>query len=140
MIGKIIKRYFIVFVFTIVLLLGATQQKVQASDYHLELRDKVWYCVDSNDDIAYGHNDVVHNIQGWWKVTDGKVDFSFSGFAANEYGTWRIVRGKVDFSANGLIRSEADGKWGYVINGCVKTNYSGLIQNKYGFWHVKMAM
>ena len=31
------------------------------------------------------------------KVTNGKVDFGYTGQASNEYGTWNVVGGKVVF-------------------------------------------
>ncbi|WP_341460291.1 hypothetical protein [Eubacterium ramulus] len=30
-------------------------------------------------------------------MTNGKVDFEYTGTAANEYGVWNVVNGKVVF-------------------------------------------
>lgn len=42
----------------------------------------------------YLNGTVGKNSNGWWYLSDGKVDFSYSGFAANKNGYWWI--GKVD--------------------------------------------
>ena len=44
---------------------------------------------------------VAKNVNGWWRIEDGKVNFSFNGLAANENGTWYLIDGKVDFTFSG---------------------------------------
>ena len=51
---------------------------------------------------------VAQNKYGWWRVDEGKVDFTFTGLAENQYGIWYLEDGKVDFTYNGIYD-------GYVI-------------------------
>ncbi len=89
--------------------------------------------------------DVAQNSNGWWYInSDGKVDFSYKGFAKNKYGWWYIEGGKVIFSKNSVIqdiKKKIDGSsgWWYVTGGQVKTGYTGVADysNAYGWWYVK---
>ena len=47
-------------------------------------------------------------------MVHGKVDFGYTGLAANGYGNWYIKKGKVDFSKNGIY---SKGGIGYNISG-----------------------
>ena len=48
---------------------------------------------------------MAQNEYGWWRVKNGKVDFSYTGVAGNGLGYWYIRTGKVDFSKNGRVNS-----------------------------------
>lgn len=58
-----------------------------------------------------------------------KAVTDYSGIASNEYGWWRIENGRVNFSANGLYANEL-GYW-YVRSGKVKFNYTGVLEGNY---------
>ena len=52
---------------------------------------------------------VAHNVNGWWYVKNGEVDFSYNRFAENENGEWYVRGGKVDFSYNGNVSYKVRG-------------------------------
>ncbi|MDN0060320.1 transglutaminase domain-containing protein [Mediterraneibacter glycyrrhizinilyticus] len=82
---------------------------------------------------------VAQNANGWWKITDGKVDFSYTGLAENANGWWKITDGKVDFDYNGFAKNSSG--WWYIQNGKVdfSTNdvLSGTVNDEYGWWYVR---
>lgn len=47
---------------------------------------------------------VLSNANGWWYVDpkSGKVDFTYTGVAWNDYGTWYMSNGQIDFGYNGF--------------------------------------
>ena len=100
----------------------------------------------------------------WWYVTNGKIDKSFTGFAANENGIWRVESGKVNFdytgiwydknsefsenaaylyfkngkldtSANTVAKNENG--WWKITNGQVDFKFTGLAKNDNGWWYIK---
>ena len=107
--------------------------------------------------IATDYTGIAKNQYGWWRVSDGYVDFDFTGVAQNEYGWWRVEDGKVDFTANGIYKNEfgwwktSNGKvnfsakgvykneygWWYVNKGKVDFGFTGIAGNSYGYWHIK---
>ena len=62
---------------------------------------------------------------GWWKVSGGAVDFSYTGIASNSGGRWYIKDGHVDFGYTGLAADDTY-SW-YINNGMVDTSYSGTV-------------
>ena len=90
-----------------------------------------YYVVGSN----VKHIDTVAaNEYGWFKITNGKVDFDYTGIAANEYGWWRIVNGAVDFNCNSVESNEHG--WFKISGGAVDFNYTGIAPNQYGWWRI----
>ena len=63
------------------------------------------------------------NEYGWFYLSGGKVDFSYTGIAPNAYGWWRIVNGAVDFTFTGL--ADNDYGWWYLQNGKLDFAYNG---------------
>lgn len=98
--------------------------------------DGTWYIrYKSSNNIAYGVTTVICNSYGWWYVEDGKVDFSYNGFAENPFGFWYIRNGKVIFDYYGV----APGTYGWwrVEGGKVIFDYTGLAPNEYGWWYLE---
>ncbi len=87
---------------------------------------------------------VAKNSNGWWYInSNGKVDFSYTGFAKNSNGWWYLESGKVNFNKNSVIKDtkkKIDGKqsWWYVVGGKVKTSFTGLAdyKNSNGWWYI----
>lgn len=58
-------------------------------------------------------------------VKNGRVDYSYTGVADNEYGTWFLRNGVVGFDLNGVV---SDGKNSYyVVQSKVQTNCNGFV-------------
>ena len=91
-----------------------------------------WYYV-TDSKVTYT-NTVAKNANGWWKITDGKVDFSYTGVAKNQNGWWRIVNGKVDFNCNSVEKNENG--WWYIRGGKVDFSYTGVAKNANGWWRI----
>ena len=36
------------------------------------------------------------NEYGWWYMTNGALDFNYTGMAVNEYGWWYMTNGALD--------------------------------------------
>nr|MCR5134895.1 SGNH/GDSL hydrolase family protein [Clostridiales bacterium] len=103
---------------------------------------------------------VAHNKNGWWYIDkNGKVDFSYNGFAKNKNGWWYAVKGKVDFTKTDVVKGTINGKtawynivrnkltagptiahnkngWWYIDKtGKVDFSYTGFAKNKNGWWY-----
>ena len=91
-----------------------------------------WYYVIESK-VTYT-NTVALNAAGWWKITNGIVDFDYTGIAENENGWWRIVDGKVDFNCNSVEMNENG--WWYIRGGKVDFTYTGIAQNAAGWWRI----
>lgn len=77
-----------------------------------------WYYV-KNGCVQKGKVTVAKNQNGWWYIgKDGKVDFTYTGLATNQYGTWYIENGKVDFTYNDKF-TDAEGYDYEIENGKV---------------------
>ena len=105
-------------------------------------------------------NDVCANVYGWWKITDGKVDFGYTGLAQNVGGWWYIRNGAVDFDKNSVLEGTVNGDtawwnvrggqvifrisllvnemcWRLIENGIVNFGYNGIAQNDFGWWYIR---
>ena len=91
-----------------------------------------WYYV-TGSKVTYTDT-VAKNVNGWWKITNGKVDFNYTGVAKNQNGWWRIVNGKVDFNCNSVEKNENG--WWYIRGGKVDFSYTGVAKNANGWWRV----
>ena len=98
---------------------------------------------DKNENPWY---ELVSNDAGWWAVSNGKVDFSYTGFVydnVNETnGAWYVRNGQIDFGANGFIKDPAsDIYYYYVVNGYVNhelyTVAQGTINGETAWWCVE---
>lgn len=59
-----------------------------------------------------GANGLAQNESGWWKITNGAVDFDYTGLAYDEnVGWWKVVGGAVDFGYTGIAYDENVGWW-----------------------------
>ena len=90
-----------------------------------------WYIEDS--EVTYTDT-VAMNKNGWWKITDGRVDFDYTGIAMNKNGWWRITDGKVDFTCNSV--EENENGWWKITDGMVDFGYTGIAMNKNGWWRI----
>ena len=72
----------------------------------------------------------------WYYYVDGNIDFDYNGLKQNEAGWWKITNGIVDFNYTGLAYDETVGWW-YVENGLINFDYNGLKQNEAGWWYVE---
>lgn len=88
---------------------------------------------------------VLPNENGWWYVnTEGIVDFSYNGSWYNENGKWKITNGAVDFGFTGTLKDKygdihgdtysyfENGRWCEEKNDVVYTSVDG----EYAWWHV----
>ncbi len=90
-------------------------------------------------------NTVARNGNGWWVIdADGKVDFTYDGFAQNANGWWYCEGGKVRFNKNSVIKDakkaiDGSADWWYVVGGKVQTSFTGLANysNANGWWYIK---
>ena len=103
---------------------------------------------------------VAQNNNGWWVIRDGKVDFSYTGFAKNQNGWWYCKKGKVQFNVNDVIKGTVNGEtawwhvnngkvdfndtlarnsngWGVIRDGKVDFSYTGFAKNQNGWWYCK---
>ena len=81
---------------------------------------------------------VAKNSNGWWVIRDGKVDFTYNGFAENSNGWWYCEGGQVQFSVNDVIKGTVNGEkaWWYVVDGEV-TFTETVAKNSKGWWHIQ---
>ncbi len=96
-----------------------------------------WYIKDGKVDFT--HNGVDKNQNGWYYVEGGKVQFGFTGLSnyKNDNGWWYIAGGKVDFTHNGVDKNKNG--WFYVVGGKVQSDFTGLgnYGNANGWWYIK---
>ena len=102
-----------------------------------------WWLVEKSQVV--NKTTVAQNKYGWWKVTEGKVDFTFTGIANNEYGWWYLDEGKVDFNYTGFASNENG--WWYVEKGQITfkknevihgvANTDGAAEGRDSWWYVK---
>ena len=82
-------------------------------------------------------NTVAKNKNGWWYIDpNGKVDFSYNGFAENKNGLWVLRKGKVDFSVSGVTKVTGESGWWFVKRGEVQIGHTGIEKNKNGWWRI----
>lgn len=99
------------------------------------------------------------NVNGTWRIKDGKVDFGFNGFAplgsdwywleggkvirANnvvsgfvngENAWWHVVNGKVTY--DNTVANNRNGWW-KITNGKVDFNFNGFAENQNGWWYLR---
>ena len=87
-----------------------------------------------NGKVDFSCNSVEKNENGWWYICGGKVDFNYTGVAKNANGWWRIVNGKVDFGCNSVEKNENG--WWYIRGGKVDFGYTGVAKNANGWWRI----
>ena len=88
-----------------------------------------------NGKVDFSCNSVEKNENGWWYIRGGKVDFTYTGVAQNSNGWWRIVNGKVDFSCNSVEKNHNG--WWYIRSGKVDFTYTGVAKNSNGWWRIE---
>ena len=95
-----------------------------------------WYI--SNGMVDFSYTGVAKNSNGWWRIESGKVNFDFEGFASNQNGWWYLEGGKVTFQKNDVIKGTVDGEttWWHVVNS--KVTYDTIVaQNANGWWRIE---
>ncbi|MCF0230013.1 MAG: hypothetical protein HUJ76_10030, partial [Parasporobacterium sp.] len=98
--------------------------------------EKAWWYV--HNGIVTFIDTVADNSNGRWCIRNGRVDFEYTGFAANDDGEWYCVKGKVKPDTEGLFKGTIRGEktWWYVYNG--KVTYTNTVaKNSYGWWFVR---
>ena len=96
----------------------------------------------------------------WCYLKNGKVQYSYTGFASNESGWWYVEKGKVTFKKNDVIQGTVKGQkawwfvkeskvqfvdsveknssgWWCIQKGKVNFNYTGFAKNSLGWWYCK---
>ena len=77
---------------------------------------------------------VAHNSAGWWYIDEnGKVDFTYTGLAANKYGSWYLEKGKVNFSKTDVLKIGSS--WYNIAGGKLITGPT-LGRNSSGWWYI----
>lgn len=98
------------------------------------------YCKNGyvNTDCNWLFYGTVFNQNGWWKTTNGNVNFNYTGLAQNENGWWYCNHGKVDFDYTGF--SNNGDSWWYCKGGHVSFDdnglYYGTVNEHTGWWKV----
>ena len=83
-----------------------TDGKVTFGDNGVIKVGNAWYYL-SGSEVVPGPT-VAQNVNGWWYIDEsGRVDFSYSGIAANSNGSWLIQGGQVNFGYNGTYREDS---------------------------------
>ena len=113
------------------------QEAYAAAPYSVsKAADGNWYYYENG---RVKHIDTVaQNSNGWWVIRDGKVDFSYTGFAENSNGWWYCRGGKVQFGVNDVIQGTVKGEnaWWHVVGGKVTFDET-VAQNSNGWWHIQ---
>ena len=96
----------------------------------------------------------------WWRVTDGKMDFGFTGFFQNDAGWWYCKNGQITFTDTGIFKGTINGVTGYyyvkgslftktntvaqygsdywcVQDGMINSGFTGICSNSSGSWYCK---
>lgn len=75
----------------------------------------------------------------WRKITDGKPDYNYTGFAKNDSGWYFLKNGKVDVARDEVLQGTVEDRkdWYYVHGGKVQQNHTGLASNPSGTWYFK---
>ena len=88
------------------------------------------------EDNAAPRNGVCQAEDGnWYYYVDGKIDYSYTGLAENEFGWWYIENGKLNWNYTGLTLY--NGIWFYVENGGLNWGYTGLVQHYDAWFYVE---
>ncbi len=90
-----------------------------------------WYVTGGKVNFSYTGVANYKNANGWWYIKNGKVDFSYSGAASNKNGTWYVKGGMVRF-INGMAAG-SDGKTYYFVSPGVKTGWASVDGGYYYF-------
>ncbi len=105
------------------------------SDVWVVKLDGAWVSVLNEDRTTpVNYTGVCKNEYGWWRVENGKVDFTADSIYKNDYGWWKTTGGKVTFQETGVFENENG--WWYVKNSKVDFGYTGLADNQYGTWYI----
>ncbi len=133
-----VKYISIVIFLSIFLAVGKRQvilaQETNDNYYHqLVLIDDIWTNI-TNGEIDYSYTGMALNEYDWWYVKNGELDLSYTGLALNDYGWWYIKNGRLDLSHTGLALN--DYGWWYVKNGALDLSYTGMALNEYDWWYV----
>ena len=91
---------------------------------------------DVNNDTVKKNGLALSEDGSWYYYTNGEVDADYTGLADNEYGWWKITDGTVDFTANGLQFDTGTDAWWYFNGGAIDFAYTGLALNEYGWWKI----
>lgn len=78
--------------------------------------DGNWYAYTEKGKIASDYTGIAGNEYGWWRIVNGRVDFTANGVFSNEYGIWYVENGKVNFGFEGPA-ADALGTAYYFISG-----------------------
>ena len=93
--------------------------------------DGNWHFKDGKVDFTY--TGMAVNEYGWGYFSNGQIDFGYNGFATNEYGTWLFTDGILNAGFTGMILN--GDTWVYVTDGYISNTYTGMALNEYGWWY-----
>ncbi len=87
----------------------------------------------------------LEKINGVWTYTvNGKPNYKYTGFAANNNGKWYVKDGCVRFDQNTVAKDTTGaigtkGTWYYVVGSKVQENFTGLAnyKNASGWWYIR---
>ena len=73
-------------------------------------------------------------ITGWYKLTGGKVDRSYTGFGVSKNGTYYVEKGLVKFVTS-IVKNPSDKNWYYINNGKQDLGFTGFATNQNGTYY-----
>ena len=99
-------------------------------------------------------------LNKWFYLVNGKIDYSYNGFVQNEYGWWYVENGTITFQKQDIIYGTINSEnawwkvvgskaifdndvcqnssgWWAIRNGKVDFSYTGFAQNPGGWWYCK---
>ena len=94
---------------------------------------KGWYYL-SKGIVDSSYSNLLLYNGGWYYVKEGKIDWSYSNLVNYNGGWYYVHNGKIDWSYTTLSQVDGKGSWYYVHNGKIDWSYYGLYQY-YGVWY-----
>ena len=127
---------FVFAVFTVLLIFGRTVVNMADKSNYV-------YAAESKKDTRTGVYKASYKANGkvtteWCYLKNGKVQYSYTGFAGNSNGWWYVEKGKVNFEKKDVIKGVVKGEsgWWYVKNGMVQF-VDSVEMNNFGWWCIQ---
>jgi len=94
-----------------------------------------WYFVKGGNIIQHNYTGFKSNVNGLWRIVNGRVDFEASGLISGYY----VSGGKVQMGYTGFAKGGAT--WYRIVNGRINNNandvINGTINGESAWWFVK---
>ena len=69
----------------------------------LKCKDAGWFKI-TNGAVDFGYTGLVYDEKvGWWYVENGAINFNYNGLKYNEYNWWKITCGAIDFTYTAFL-------------------------------------